>query len=339
MVHLFNSYYHEGTEVNDGDGFVLPNHVSQLSNFGQEIQQVINLQWQTMKKPIKNRYQDRINRVIQFIYAELAASTEADLSLDRLSEIACCSKYHFHRLFYAIVGINTSQFIQYVRLKKASYQLAFQPDLKLIEIALDTGFDSQASFSRAFKKAYQQTPSQFRQQPNWQQWTELHQSQLNQEPSNVEVKLYNFPKTLVAALEHHGDPKILNHTVAQFIQWRKNSGESPIASTDTFGLAYNDPSTTPASEFRFDVCSSIALPVKDNPQGVMTKTIPAGRCAHIVHLGSHDLMNEKIRYLYNHWLIENNEELRDFPCFFKYRNLFPQVAEHELITDIYLPLK
>ena len=31
--------------------------------------------------------------------------------------------------------------------------------------------------------------------------------------------------------------------------------------------------------------------------------------------------------------------LRDFPLFFHYLNLKPETTEHELITDIYLPLK
>jgi len=46
-----------------------------------------------------------------------------------------------------------------------------------------------------------------------------------------------------------------------------------------------------------------------------------------------------VRYLYGVWLPASGEELRDFPCFFHYVNLFPYVAEHELVTDIYLPLK
>lgn len=292
-----------------------------------------------MNNSIKSRYQDRIDGVIQYIYRELAAPTDGGLNLAQLSEIAGFSKYHFHRIFAAVVGININQFIQRLRLKKASYQLAFHPEIKVVDIAFDAGFENHESFSRAFKKTYSQTPSQFRQQPNWQHWNEQHQYQLSKEYYTVEVNISQFPTTLVAALAHHGSPKQLNQTVAQFIAWRKASGESPLATTDTFGLAYNDPATTPASEFRFDVCSTVAQPVKENPQGVVTQTIPGGRCAQITHHGSHDLMDEKIRYLYNRWVLENDEELRNYPCFFKYRNLFPQVSEHELITDIYLPLE
>jgi len=49
-------------------------------------------------------------------------------------------------------------------------------------------------------------------------------------------------------------------------------------------------------------------------------------------------MDGKVHYLYDDWLPLSGEELRDFPCLFHYINLFPEVAEHELITDIYLPL-
>ncbi len=292
-----------------------------------------------MHMKTKNRYQKSIDQVVEHIFKELSEPSEGGLNLNRLSEIACFSKFHFHRIFVAMVGINIAQFIQRLRLKKASYQLAFHPEIKIIDIALNADFENHESFSRAFKKIYHQTPSQFRQQPNWQHWSEKNMYQLTKEHLNVEITISQFPETLIASLPHQGSPKLLNQTISQFIQWRKSSGESPIATTDTFGLAYNDPKSTPASDFRFDVCSSIIIPVKENPYGVFTQCIPGGRCAQITHHGSHDLMDEKIRYLYNNWLIDNDEELRDFPCFFKYRNLFPQVSEHELITDIYLPLK
>lgn len=50
------------------------------------------------------------------------------------------------------------KFIQLSRLKRASFQLAFEPDLKIIEIALQAGFDSPEAFTRAFKRSFDQTP-------------------------------------------------------------------------------------------------------------------------------------------------------------------------------------
>ncbi len=291
-----------------------------------------------MSPSSKTKYASRMNQVIRHIYKELSEPTDGGLSLERLSAVACFSKYHFHRVFNAYYGLNIAQLIQRLKLKRASYQLAFMPEIKIIDIALDAGFENHESFSRAFKKTHQQTPSDFRSSPNWDDWSELHQIKMSHQETNMQVNTCEFPTTLLAALEHHGNPKTINQTIAEFIQWRKQSGESPLESTLTVGLAYNDPATTPDDEFRFDVCSSVAREVKPNQYGVTTKTIPGGRCAQITHHGSYDLMDEKIRYLYQHWLLESAEELRDFPCFFVYRNLFPQMPEHQLITDIYLPI-
>lgn len=67
--------------------------------------------------------------------------------------------------------------------------------------------------------------------------------------------------------------------------------------------------------------------------------IPGGRCAVVRHHGSHERIAESIYPLYREWLPQSGEELRDFPLFFHYLNLIPEVEEHELVTDIYLPLK
>src|SRR5690606_14651884 len=90
--------------------------------------------------------------------------------------------------------------------------------------------------------------------------------------------------------------------------------------------------------FRFDICGAVKTDVPDNPQGVIGKTIPGGRCALIRHHGSTDTINDTVRPLYAQWLPSSGEQLRDFPCFFHYIERMPKVAEHEQITDVYLPL-
>jgi len=79
--------------------------------------------------------------------------------------------------------------------------------------------------------------------------------------------------------------------------------------------------------------------VPENPQGVVNGVIPEGRCAMVLHLGSHDCMGDTIYPLYREWLPQSGEKPGDFPLFFRYVNLMPEVAEHELVTEVYLPLK
>jgi len=283
----------------------------------------------------QNPYEARMNRVCDYIRNNL----DDDLSVERLSQIALFSKYHFHRQFSEYMGINVFRFIQLTRLKRASYQLAFSLNLRIIDIAFDAKFENPESFARAFKKTFGQTPSQFRKSPQWKSWHEKNQLPIPSGKTNMQVNIVEFKETKVAVLEHRGPVEALNDSVGIFIEWRKTSQLSLVKTSNTYGLAYDDPKTTNPEKFRFDLCGSVEADVPDNPQGVITKIIPGGRCAVIRHFGPHEAMDDKIRFLYREWLPESGEELRDFPCFFHYLNLFPDVSESELITDIHLPLK
>jgi AraC family transcriptional regulator len=281
------------------------------------------------------KYAEKFNQISDFIYNNL----DGDLSIEKLSIVANFSKYHFHRQFSVYMGISVYKFIQLVRLKRASYELVFNQDTKVIDIALNSGFENHESFSRAFKKNFNQTPSQFRKKPEWKPWHERYNLIKYKGNTIMEVKILDFAETKIAVLEHRGDPELLNDSIQSFIQWRKESGFSPIVSSDSYGLAYDNPYTTEPDKFRFDICGSVKSDVPTNTYKIINKTIPAGKCAVLRHIGSHDLMPNKIYDLYGKWLPESKEELRDFPMYFHYINLLPEVAEGELITDIYLPLK
>lgn len=155
----------------------------------------------------------------------------------------------------------------------------------------------------------------------------------------MDVKIVDFAETQIAVLAHRGVPEQLNDSALKFIEWRKQSGLSPVKTSRTFGIAYDDPESTEPELFRFDICGAVSENVPNNPQGVVNGVIPGGRCAVVRYLGSHDRIGETIYPLYREWLPESGEKLRDFPLYFHYLNLIPDVAEHELVTDIYLPLK
>ena len=282
-----------------------------------------------------NKYTERLHTICEFIYNNL----DEDLSVEKLSKEAHFSKYHFHRQFSVYMGISLSRFIQLLRLKKASYQLVFNQEIKVIEIALDCGFENHESFSRSFKKHFKQTPSQFRNTPEWKPWHEKYNVIKYRGNHIMQVKIIDFKETKVAALEHRGDPDLLNHSIQHFIQWRKETGLSPVNTSLSMSIVYDDPNNTEPNDFRLDICGSITSNVPPNTFNIITKTIPSGRCAVVRHIGSHDLMQNKIIDLYGKWLPESKEELRDYPLFFNYLNLLPDVDESELLTDIYLPLK
>lgn len=284
-----------------------------------------------------NEYDARINRVCDYIEQHL----DEAMSLDNLCQLAHFSKFHFHRQFSDYTGITVFRFIQLMRLKRASYRLAFDKDEKIIDIALDAQFENPESFSRAFKNLFNQTPSQFRAEPDWPNWNARVQIQTpdNKRNKPMDIKIVDFKQTKVAVLEHRAPPDQVLDSVSKFIEWRKQSQLSPVITSRTFGIIYDNPETTPADEFRFDICGSVEHDIPENPQHIYTSDIPGGRCAVLRHNGSLKNVGESVCSIYADWLPESGEELRDYPCFFHYLNLITDVEEHELKTDIYIPLK
>jgi len=153
----------------------------------------------------------------------------------------------------------------------------------------------------------------------------------------MEVKIVKFPETKVAVLEHHGSPALEHESVKTLISWRIEN-MLPLDKHKSYGVHYNDPRTTPPEEYRVDLCISVEREIPPNPQGVVNKVIPPGRCAVVRHIGSRENV-VAAKYLYESWLPESGESLRGFPIFFHYVNIGPNIKEQEMITDVYLPLE
>ena len=154
----------------------------------------------------------------------------------------------------------------------------------------------------------------------------------------MEVRIVDFPETKVAALEHHGPPELEHSTARRLIEWRRQNQMPHSDRHRSYGVHYTDPRTTPPADHRVDFCISVDHDVPPNPQGVTNKVIPGGRCAVARQVGSR-AHNAAAVHLYEVWFPTSGEVLREFPIFFHYVNVGPDVQEHEMITDVYLPLQ
>jgi len=288
-----------------------------------------------------DRYTQRFYKVLDYIETHL----DEALSVEQLSEIAAFSRFHFHRQFTALFEISLYRYVQLLRLRRATYQLAFRPQQDITSIALDCGYDAPEAFTRAFKKVVNQSPSAFRARPDWAAWHAAYQpaelirsKRVSNLLSQASINIVEFPATPIAVLEHRGDPALIGDSIRRFIAWRKQHKLSPKTHA-TFNLCYDDLNTTPPENFRMDLCVAVAQPLDDLEAGIKAKVIPAGRCAVLRLIGSDAGLNHAGRYLYSQWLPESGEELRDFPLYLQRVSFFPDVPEHEHVTDLFLPLK
>ncbi|GCF07301.1 AraC family transcriptional regulator [Dictyobacter arantiisoli] len=97
-----------------------------------------------------------IQNSIDYIEENLQGS----LTVDTLAKIAGFSSYHYYRVFNAYVGIPVVDYIRRRRLAHAAAQLA--RGKRIIDIAMDYGFDTYNGFAKAFRKTYGCSPEQYR---------------------------------------------------------------------------------------------------------------------------------------------------------------------------------
>lgn len=82
-----------------------------------------------------------------------------NIELNQISRIAGCSEYHFRRMFSFLAGMPLGEYIRRRRLSAAGILLQNE-SVKVIDLALQLGYESPEAFSRAFQAMHGVTPSQ-----------------------------------------------------------------------------------------------------------------------------------------------------------------------------------
>ncbi|MCV6607995.1 MAG: AraC family transcriptional regulator [Campylobacterales bacterium] len=280
-----------------------------------------------MKENTKNDYIQNIYKVVFYI----EENCSEDLSLEELSKVASFSKYHFHRIFKSIIGESVGDFVRRVRLQKTT--LKFRSKQKITDIALSSGYETNASFTKAFKNHFGITPKEFSKSARERKGIEvLEPKYVTREPIEVLSVRRTGPYEKAASAA----AKVLYGFVyTQKIKHKKNL-MGPEA--ECFGIGHDDPKVTEESKIRCDICVSYDdKSVK--PEGeILVKTIEGGKYAQFLHKGPYTNLKHTYEKIAE-WIVSSNVELRDLPMFEKYLNRDPRKTKPEnLRTEIHVPI-
>jgi AraC-like DNA-binding protein len=105
----------------------------------------------------RQKYIAKLNAVFEYIDKHVSE----ELTLENVAGIAHFSKYHFERIFKKYTNSSFHQYLKYQRVKKAA-SLLLNPELAITEVAQEAGFESIATFNRAFKEIKNCTPSEYK---------------------------------------------------------------------------------------------------------------------------------------------------------------------------------
>jgi AraC family transcriptional regulator len=277
-----------------------------------------NVSVPSAKSQASSAYAQRIDRVIDYLRGNL----HRPVKLAELADVACFSEFHFHRIFTAVSGETLNSFTNRLRLEKAARLLRYS-EKSLTDIALDCGFSSSATFSRAFRAGYDTSPSQFRKSG------EIKKSKIRKEllpedeyglPMSAEEKRAAFPVTLVDIPERQiayirvtnaFDMDKVLAALKKVIEWAKS--QDVFSRGILFGMSVDDPHVTPKHLYRYEVCLASSLRFQCI-EGMSKLKMPAMRYATIRVSGDIHKVATAWDYLYRDWLIHSAYEPEHAPA-------------------------
>lgn len=282
----------------------------------------------------------RFQRGIDFIEERLFEP----FTLDDVAYAAGLSTYHFARTFRVLMGETVMRYAMRRRLTLAALRLVSE-DVRLMELALDSRFESQEAFTRAFKRQFHQTPSDFRKNRTRLMANTLNAPNLSQLVHTKE-KISMEPKFIeVEAFRVIGMMANFNDETKQGIPdlWRIFGPRMQEVSVRIEGTTYGVCFPAALDEENFDYMAAVPVDNFDTiPDGMVARTVPAHKFAVFTHRTGEDTMHndlqKSMQYIWGTWLPNSGYEHAKVPDFELYDSRMDPITETGEF-DIYLPVK
>ncbi|MDZ5648109.1 AraC family transcriptional regulator [Nitrospirillum sp. BR 11828] len=219
---------------------------------------------------------DRLADLLSWIEDNL----DQPLTLDDIAARMALSPYHFSRLFTARMGRSVMAHVRGRRLVKAAQRLASDPDVRLIDLAFDCGFDSQEAFTRAFGRIFGVAPGRFRQGFSATPFEGQYPMSL---PDSADVDVTHLPDLVpLDAFTVAGPSRRFDGATKATIPqlWPALIGALPFAGQEPSWATYGVVWAADRSEGSFDYMAGVRItPDATPPAGFTTLRIPAATYA------------------------------------------------------------
>jgi len=256
-------------------------------------------------------YLKQVQTGIDFIETNL----DYDFSLREVAQKANISQWHYQRIFRALTNETLKTYIRSRRLANALEKLLVS-DHKIIDIAITAGFESQESFTRAFKQAFDMTPNQARKVGKknlFLKKVKFDTEYLKHIHSNISLKpeIYTQNRMRLVGMrtEFYGIDSEKNNMADKLPSlWNEFLPRMVEIKDSISGFAYGVIQQTKEESDLLEyyavveVTNNTVLPV-----GMVNLEIPKTKYAKFTHKGNVKNINNTVNYIYSSWLMQSNE--------------------------------
>jgi AraC family transcriptional regulator len=251
-------------------------------------------------------YLRQVQRGIDYIESHL----DADIATADVAREAGISHWHFQRIFKGLTNETLGAYIRSRRMAGARQALEAGRE-RILDIALAAGFETQESFTRAFKKAFAVTPAWYRKHGGRLQFVrkarfdEEYLRHIHQNVS-LEPELYQQAELQLVGMhtrffsvdsEKNNMARKLPALWRQFLD-RLDEVPHTVGPTG-YGVIRQTPAQTDELDYFAVVEVARVGPV---PKGMVHLTLPAARYARFAHRGLVANLDRTVNYIYATWL-------------------------------------
>lgn len=288
-----------------------------------------------MRPTQRQRYAERIDRLVRYLSAVDWSDHAADLDLETLAAVANLSPWHFHRIFRLMTGESVGELVRRLRVAKGIAQLGgLRGDVT--QAAMASGYATPQGFARAVRRVTGLSPTEL---PRSQEMIALLQARVatqgGRPPLSIEVT--SIDPFMVHAMRNVGDYRCLNAAFARLFELV--FAEVPMQTLQgIYGVPLDDPLSVTAAECRFECAvRSESLTTPQSP----VHAIELGGGSYLVahHVGDYDLIHAVLDHLYLAIVESSGIEFADAPLFVLYRNDPEARVARELQADIHIPIE
>lgn len=251
-------------------------------------------------------YLDQLQLGVDHIEANL----DYELPLADVARAAGVSRWHFQRIFSAVTGETLKTYIRSRRLARSLERLACT-DIRIIDIAILAGYESQEAFTRAFRTAFDMTPYQFRKLGRRTRF--LRKAQFDTDYlRHITTNLTMEPEVVV------WEPMIMIGMRTRFfsVDSEKNNiadqlpplWDAFLARLDdvrhrvsTVGYGVIRPESPDSDHLVYDAAVEVSR-IDSVPEGMVRFDLPGATYAHFTHRGPVADLNLTVNYVYSTWL-------------------------------------
>ncbi len=283
------------------------------------------------------RHARGIDRALAHLSAALAAGDEIP-DLAELAAAAHFSPFHFHRVYRALTGETVARSVVRMRLLRALQRLD-EPAADLAEVALQAGYATPQALARAFRDAFDASPSELRaDRDSRAAWIKRMASPPG--PSTcaapLQVRVVELDPFEVVALRASGRFDELDASFGALFHWASDAGLIDDA-TRLIGVPLNDLRDSQGEAVEFDCALHLSSASAPTPP-MRRLCIERGQYAVLRHVGDYAGLEDSTDQLLAQWLDASGRGLRGASIHYHYLDDPESVPAALLRADIYVPL-